>query len=155
MASKDNAGDYPTPVITKDRKPVRVQQAVAPTPKEKQFELSDNDAELLGASQYSDKAWDVIGRKHGIDPTTRKVIEHSHNRAFTAEIKKWEPLPSAKGGTVTTRSIDSNGVYSQDEAIPADPAAIRQEMRKRDLTKPTSPEVTTEQVGFNYVKESL
>ncbi len=112
----------------------------------KQFELSDSDTSFLGAAQYSDAAWQDIGRKHGIDPTTRISIENTQNRAFIAEIKKWEPLTPV-GGMVTTKNIGSSE-YRQTVPVPANSGAIRDEMRKRDLTKPTSDEVVEEQVDL-------
>ncbi len=106
----------------------------------KQFELSDADVLYLGAAQYSDDAWQHIGRKHGVDHTTREVLPNTYNRAFIAQVKKYTPLPSGLQPTIMT----TKNMFS--DAVPADSAAIRDAMRKRDLTKPTSDEKFEEEV---------
>lgn len=120
--------------------PVKTQPAV----KKKQFELSDNDFTFLGSNQYSDAAWESIGRRHGIDPATREVLPNTNNRAFLAMPKKWEPLPVSKPEMVTTKNISAD--YRQTAAVGATPAEIRAEMSRRNLTVPTGSEVTTEEI---------
>lgn len=115
-----------------------------PVVKKTQFELSDSDVNFLGSNQYSAEAWDLVGRRHGIDPTTREPIANTQNRAFLAVAKKWPPLAPAPAETVTTKNIDAN--YKQVLPVPANPTAIRAEMSRRSLTTPTSSETTTEEI---------
>ena len=104
----------------------------------KQFELSDGDIEFLGANQYSDASWEVVGRRHSVDPSTRKLI--TAPRVFYAQVKKWAPTEPPKVDKIlTTANINST-------PLPMDSSLIREELRKRDLTIPVSDETTTEEV---------
>lgn len=112
--------------------------------KKRQFELSDSDIEFLGARQYQESAWEAIGRRHGVDATTRVALPNSNNRAFLAEPKRYlDPLPVV-GGIVTTQTI--NNVAAPINIVPIPASGVRDELRKRDLTKPVSTETSTEDV---------
>lgn len=105
----------------------------------RQFELSESDIEFLGGHQYSEKAWEMVGRKHGIDPATRKIID-GNNRAYLAAPKRWAPLQDLTAPKIlTTENINAN-------PLPKDAQAIRDNLRNRDLTVPTSDETKTEEV---------
>lgn len=118
--------------------------ATAPVPltpavKKKQFELSDTDAEFLGSSQYTPEAWEVIGRKHGIDPSTREMLPNTNNRAFVAVPKKYGVDESVVNGNpiLTTHNINAR-------PIPA--AQVSAELARRNLTIPASDETHEEEV---------
>ena len=112
-----------------------------PAPKKRQIELSDTDIETLGRHQYSDVAWDLIGRRHGVDPTTRESIPNTNNRAFLAFPKLWPVAPKPTGGILT-----ANGMKQ------SDPVHTRSELRRMTetnsdaLTQPISDHTTTEEI---------
>ncbi len=110
---------------------------IAPPVKKHQFELSDNDLEFLGSNQYSEDAWLTIGYNRGFDPATREILPNTKNRAYLAVPKKYPPVPMKHTGPLSTTNIQPKVVSASE---------IRDVMRQRDLTKPTSEEVTEEQI---------
>lgn len=115
----------------------------------RQVELADFDIEILNAGQYSDKAWEAVGRRHKADPSTRQPIEGTNGRAFLMASKQWPPLPPPQGVPVTTKTINNIlnefGVGSPIQAE-GNMAAVRANLLNRDLTKPISEETHEEDV---------
>lgn len=115
----------------------------------RQVELADFDIEILNAGQYSDKAWEAVGRRHKADPSTRQPIEGTNGRAFLMAPKQWPPLPPPQGVPVTTKTINNIlnefGVGSPIQAE-GNMAAVRANLLNRDLTKPISEETHEEDV---------
>ena len=124
-------------------------EAAPNLPPARQVELGDYDIEILNAGQYSEKAWEAIGRRHKSDPTTRQPIEGTNGRAFLMVPKQWPPLPPPQGVPVTTKTINNIlnefGVGSPIQAE-GNMAAVRANLLNRDLTKPISEETHEEDV---------
>lgn len=106
----------------------------------KQFELSEDDLATLARGGYSDAAWEIIGRKHRIDPTTKEQVGRT---AYVAVPKTW-PKIEAKGGVpITTANFtNQHGAIHAGENM----AAVRATLLSRDLTKPVSEETHEEEV---------
>jgi hypothetical protein len=102
--------------------------------------LSDADFEFLNLGQYSQETWEAIGRKHGVDPTTREPLPNTGGRAFVAVVRKYSPVALPGGYVVTTGNINAVPIN------PRDTAAIRASLNGRDLTKPVNNDTTTEEI---------
>lgn len=107
--------------------------------KKRQFELSDTDFEFLNKHHYSSEAWESIGRKHGIDPETREPIPNTHNRAFLGMPKKYAPPQPVTGKVTTLKGMN-------DPLVPIHSSQVDAELRKRNLTLPTSDETHEEEI---------
>ena len=140
----------PTPTVEVQPK-VDVDEPAAPGPVYKQFELSETDITLLNLGQYSDKAWEAVGRRHKIDPTTREKVDGSA-KVYIAVPKNWPKLPPVTGVPVTTQNIDgmSQALGITGNAAPIQARdnieGVRAALRKANLTKPISDETHEEEV---------
>lgn len=124
-------------------------EAAPNLPPARQVELGDYDIEILNAGQYSEKAWEAVGRRHKADPTTRQPIEGTNGRAFLMVPKQWPPLPPPQGVPVTTQNINNIlNEFGQSTPLHAGSniAAVRAQLLSRDLTKPVSEETHEEEV---------
>jgi len=106
----------------------------------RQFELSEDDLATLAHGGYSDAAWEIIGRKHRIDPATKEQVGRT---AYIAVPKTW-PQVEAKGGVpITTANFtNQHGAINASENM----AAVRASLLSGDLTKPVSEETHEEEV---------
>lgn len=109
----------------------------------RQFELSDDDLATLARGSYSETAWELIGRKHRIDPTTKEQVGE---RAYIAVPKKWPDLTPLRGVPVTTTNIGDPTLGIAPMSAANNIAGVRASLLKRDLTKPVSEETHEEEV---------
>lgn len=113
----------------------------------RQIELADFDIEILNAGQYSDKAWEAVGRRHKADPATRQAIAGSNGRGFLMAPKAWPAVAPTTGVPVGTQNINiMNEFTGQPVHAGSNMAAVRASLLNRDLTKPVSDETHEEEV---------
>jgi len=113
----------------------------------RQIELADFDIEILNAGQYSDKAWEAVGRRHKADPSTRQAIAGSNGRGFLMAPKAWPAVAPTTGVPVGTQNINiMNEFTGQPVHAGSNMAAVRASLLSRDLTKPVSEETHEEEV---------
>lgn len=146
--TKESIISTPEVVCTKNE-PNVLETVQEELPPRRQIELADFDIEILNAGQYSEKAWEAVGRRHKADPTTRLTIEGSNGRGFLMCPKNWPPLPPPKGVPVTTQNVNNIlNEFGQNTPIQADGnmAGVRAALLSRDLTKPVSEETYEEEV---------
>lgn len=117
-------------------------------PAKRQIELADFDIEILNAGQYSEKAWEAVGRRHKIDHTTREAVEGGNGRIFLAVPKNWVPLPTPQGQPVGTQNINNiiQGLGSVPVHAGSNIAAVRAQLLSRELTKPMNDETHEEEI---------
>lgn len=127
-----------------ENKEIEVQPAAQPM---RQVELADFDIEILNAGQYSDKAWEAVGRRHKVDPTTREAIEGTKGRGFLMAPKAWPAIAPTTGVPVGTQNINIMSEFTgQPVHAGSNMAAVRASLLSRDLTKPVSEETHEEEV---------
>lgn len=136
-------------VVSTKNEPIVPEMVQAPAVPARQVELADFDIEILNAGQYSDAAWEAVGRRHKVDPTTRQAIAGSNGRGFLMVPKSWPPITPPRGVPVTTQNINNIlNDFGQSTPIHAEGnmAAVRAALLSRDLTKPVSEETHEEEV---------
>jgi hypothetical protein len=106
--------------------------------RKKQVELSDSDLEHLSSGQYSEKVWNDIGRRHGVDPTSREAIPGSAGRGFLMVAKVWPAVESPKGGILTAEGM------RYDPTVPIPAAAARSALLSQDASEPINDETSEE-----------
>lgn len=146
MANKKVVQETELNEVKTDVETTKSTAATAPAPVLRQIELADFDIEILNAGQYSEKAWESVGRRHKADPTTREAIAGTNGRGFLMASKNWPPLPAPRGVPVTTQNI--NNIMNEFAPIQAEGnmAAVRASLLSRDLTKTLSEETHEEDV---------
>jgi len=115
-------------------KPKETVKAAAEAPKQQymQFELGLSDLEYLGKYQYSAAAWEMIGRRHGVDPTTRVPIDTA-GKVFEALPKRWEPLPPPDSAILSTKLMAN---ADAPPPVVSSGADVDKLLAGTDLTKP-------------------
>lgn len=130
-------------------------EAPAPKPvtviKRKQFELGDSDITFLNQNQFSEEAWEAIGRRHGVDHTTRESLGSQYKgRGFLAIPKKWEPLPSPVGGVLTSNGFQAatdGFINTKPISAKSNMSGVQAELRgRKTLTTPITDTETEETV---------